>query len=300
MAKSLEQFNPEDQESQPEQKVEGGNRPTGAGSVPEWSLWQPKVVRGKDGQQRESSVKSPDGKTYEMKDGEQFVVEKRENGDYEAAIVGADGEKTILRESLASKKTKHEQQDKEEMDKLRKGFGLEKEDSQETAEAKQEEQPYDRERLVEITKKCAKKGALFGKDVNLDDEDKRQIEIVSNLVEEQINEAMKNDEEWKNFKKLENELTSKGIMTTDASYVDGGENAHVQQREGDKSKGESPIQIVVPSRVYNSRFYRNVVSGTRDNYLKPSAEAIRGQSVKGLRDSLSSLSYFIRATEGKK
>jgi hypothetical protein len=202
-----------------------------------------------------------------------------------------------LRESLASKKSKHEQQDKEEIDRLREGLGLEKEDSQETPETRQENKPpYDRERLIEITKKMAKRGALFGKDVNLDDEDKKQIEMVSQLVEEQINEAMKNDEEWKSFEKLESELVSRGIMLADASYVDGGENASAHQREGDQSKRESPIQIVIPSRVYNSRYYRDVVRGTRDGYLKPSAEAIRGQSVKGLRDNLSSLSHFIKET----
>ena len=88
-----EQLNTEKQEPQLGQKVEERNKPAGAGYVPEWSLWQPKIVRGKDGQQRESSVKSPDGKTYEIKDGEQFVVERGENGDYEAAIVDKDGKK---------------------------------------------------------------------------------------------------------------------------------------------------------------------------------------------------------------
>ena len=93
MVKNLEQLNSQDQEAPQEQTPQKSNRPDGAGPLPEWSLWQPKIVRGKDGQQRESSVKSPDGKTYEIKDGEQFVVERGENGDYEAAIVDKDGKK---------------------------------------------------------------------------------------------------------------------------------------------------------------------------------------------------------------
>ena len=65
MAKSLENFTRENQEPQPEKNSEGGNKPTGVWSIPEWSLWKPKIVRDKSGQQREASVKSPDGKTYE-------------------------------------------------------------------------------------------------------------------------------------------------------------------------------------------------------------------------------------------
>jgi hypothetical protein len=134
MVKSPEQLNTQEPEPQQE-KSAGGNRP--GGSLPEWQLWQPKMMRGKDGQQRESSVKSPDGETYEINDGEQFVVEKGENGDYEAAIVDKDGKKNILRESLASKKTKHEQQDREELDRLRESLGLEVEKAEDSAETQE-------------------------------------------------------------------------------------------------------------------------------------------------------------------
>ncbi len=267
----------------PERKT---NRPEA--KVPEWQLWQEKLSKDEKGKMFARGVRSPDGNYHKLEKGEKFVINKEDDGDYEAVALGPDGSKRVLKESLSAQKARVGQENEEALATVREKI----EQGKET--------PYDRERLIEITKKCAERGALFGKDVNLGDEDKRQIEIVIQLVEEQINEAMKNDEEWKNFEKLENELTSKGIMTTDASYVDGGENVHVQQRKGDKSKGESPIQIVVPSRVYNLRYYRNVVNGTRDHYLKPSAEAIRGQSVKGLRDNLRSLSYFIKETERKK
>ena len=298
MAKQ-DQLNSREQKVSQEQIPKKGNRP--GGELPEWSLWKPKVVRGKNGQQRETSVKSPDGKTYEIKEDEQFVVEKGENGDYEAAIVSADGEKIILRESLVSKEKKHEQQDKEESDRLRESLGLEKENSQETTQEKQEEEPpYDRERLNEIAKKCAEKGALFGKDVNLDDEDKKQIEIVTKLVDEQINEAVKDDEEWKNFEKLQSKLVKEGIMLVSACYVDGGENAQVHERRGDKTKKEAPVQIVVPSRVYNAHYYKNVAQETINLYVKPSNEAMRGQSVKGLRENLGRLKHFIKATRENK
>jgi len=319
-----EQLNTENQETQSEQKTERGNRPVGAGSVPEWSLWQPKIVRGKDGQQRETSVKSPDGKTYEIKDGEQFVVEKGENGDYEAAIVGADGEKTILKESLASKKARLEKEDKEkieehkkylervfqeEREKEAKGVfdiyksetSQKKENSEEIPGTKQEgKSPYNPERLNEITKKCSEMGANFGKEVKLTDEDKRQIEIVANLVEERVDKAVENDDDWKDFTKIKTELLSKGLLVGDGWLVDGGENASVQQKSGDKNKKESPTQIVVPSKVFNAFHYKDrVVRKIRDRYLKPSDEQIRGQSARGLASDLEQLKYFIKQTEGK-
>jgi len=325
MPKSPEQFNTESQEPQPEKNLEGRNRPTGAGPVPEWSLWQPKIARGKDGRQRENSVKSPDGKTYEIKEGEQFVVEKGESGDYEAAIVGADGEKNILKESLASKKARLEKEDKEKIEEHRKYLegvfqeerekeargvfdthksetSQKKENSEEAPETKQEaEPPYDRERLNEITKKCSKMGANFGKEVNLTDEDKRQIEIVADLVEKQIDKSVENDDDWKSFKKLEKELFSKGFIVGNGWLVDGGKDASVQQRSGDyKNKRESPTQIVVPSKVFNAFHYKErVVEEIRRVYLG-SAEQIRGQSARGLASDLEQLKYFIKQTENKK
>lgn len=287
MTNSSEQFNANNQEVQPEEKSISGNRPDGVGPLPEWSLWQPKIEQGKDGQQRESSVKSPDGKTYEIGEGEQFIVEKGKNGDYEAAIVDANGKKTILRESLVSREAETQKQDQEEKDRLRESLGLEK------------KVPYDRERLNKITNACSR-GTHFGLEVNLDDEDKRQIEIVNGLVEEQITEAMKDDEEWKKFEKLEGEILSKGAMLMHNSYVDGGENAHTHQVDGDRSKGESPVQIVVPSRVYNAHHYMTIVRDTRKLYLKPSARDIRGQSASFLGENLNQLKYFIKQTEGKK
>jgi len=315
-----EQLNSQEQEVPKEQIPQKGNRP--GGELPEWQLWQPKIVRG-----REKSVKSPDGKTYEIKDGEQFVVERGENGDYEAAIVDADGQKTILRESLASKKAKLEKEDKEKIEEHRKYLegvfqeerekeargvfdtyksetSQKKENSEETSETKQEaEPPYDREQLNEITKKCSEMGANFGKEVKLTDEDKRQIEIVADLVEKQIDKAVENDDDWKSFKKLEKELLSKGLLIGTGWLVDGGKDASVQQRSGDykKNNRESPTQIIVPSKVFNAFYYKErVIEEMRRLYLKPSAEQLRGQSTRGLATDLEQLKYFIKATKDKK
>lgn len=288
MPKSPEQLNNQESPLIPQPE---GNRPKA--ELPEWQMWQPKVVKGKDGQLQENSVKSPDGTTYQIREGEHFVVNRGENGDYEAAIVGPDGKKNVLHESLASRKAKQEQQDKEEADRLR----------GELQEGSEKSTPYDRERLNDLAKKLSQKGALFGREVVLEDEDKKQLGIVCELVGGKINEAMKDSADWKNFQDLERKLTSKGYLMAGkfppSWLVNGGENAQVQERAGDKKKNEAPVQIVVPDQVYNAYYYREVARQTRSDYIETSAEAMRGQSVKGLREDLSRLKYFIKETENQ-
>lgn len=256
-------------------------------SVPEWRLWQTKLEKTANGKTRETIVKSPDGANIPINDGERFVINRLENGDYEAVAVDKDGNKRVLRESLASKKSKLEEKDKEDLELARESLGLEKEPI------------YDVERLNKITKACSERGANFGKEVNLEEEDKRQIEIVNSLVEGQINEVMEDDEEWKKFEELKSKLSSKGYLTR-KTVVDGGENVHIHEKEGDQSKGESPIQLVVPSRVYNANFYKEIVRETRDIYLKPDAEKIRGYLVSGLGANLNQLKHFIKVIKERK
>jgi hypothetical protein len=133
--KSAEQFNTENQEPRLEQKIESGNRP--AVELPEILQWQTKMRKGEDGKAFTSDVKAPDGTNHRLKEGENFVITRGENGDYEAAIVNEDGEKMILRESLANKKDRLGQEDKDELEKLRESLGLEVEKTEVSAETKE-------------------------------------------------------------------------------------------------------------------------------------------------------------------
>jgi hypothetical protein len=131
MTKSPEQI--DNQEPQQSQTPQEANRPQA--ELPEWRLWQTQLGRAENGKRREASVRAPDGKTYEIPEGEIFVINRGENGDYEALLRGQDGKETILRESLASRMAKQEQLDKDELAKLHEGLGLEKEASQESSQA---------------------------------------------------------------------------------------------------------------------------------------------------------------------
>ena len=179
-----------------------------------------------------------------------------------------------------------------------------KESSEETLETKQEEElPFDKERLNKIMGDCSKKGATFGREINLDDEDRKQIEVANRFVEQAVDEAVENDGEWKKFEKLRDELASKGHILSFTFpppwLVNGGENAEVREEAGDKTKKES-TKIIVPSRVYNAYYYKGTVQQIRDGYVNSSNNAIRGESARHLSDKLARLAYFVKETEGKK
>ena len=325
MTKSIEKGSMgQDQAAEQTQEQPRNDGPRPKAELPEIMQWQTKMRRGEDGKAFTSDVKAPDGTHHRLKEGENFVITRGEGGDYEAAIVGADGEKTILRESLASKKAKLEKEDKEKIEEHRKYLegvfqeerekeakgvfdtyksetSQKKETSEEAPETKQEnEPPFDKERLNKIMGECSKKGASFGRDVNLDDEDRKQIEAANQFVEQTIDKAVENDGEWKKFKELKAELDSKGALLgfkfPPPWLIDGGENAGVLEKKG--GKGEA--QIVVPSKVYNAFYYKETVRQIRDGYVESSNNVIRGESAHHLSDRLKKLAYFVKETEGKK
>lgn len=97
------------------------------GPVPEDSLWEPRIEIGKDGQKKEKGVRAPDGTYDELEEGERFVINKGEKGDYEAVIIGPNGKERILRKSFSQEKTEQEQKDREKLAEARKRLGLEQE-----------------------------------------------------------------------------------------------------------------------------------------------------------------------------
>ena len=117
------QFTPEEDKPKPE-KVETGSPKLPGGSVPEWSLWESRVAQGSDGQMKETGVRAPDGTYHKLQEGERFVINKGERGDYEAVIIGPNGEEKILRKSAVKEKTEREQADKDKLEALRKSLGI--------------------------------------------------------------------------------------------------------------------------------------------------------------------------------
>ncbi|MFH1129558.1 MAG: hypothetical protein V1686_02375 [Patescibacteria group bacterium] len=101
------------------------------GVVPEDTLWQSKIETGKNGQRTEKGIVAPDGTYHELQEGERFIINKGEKGDYEAVVLGINGEKRILRKSFAQEKAEREQEDKEKLVEVRKRLGIEQESTNE-------------------------------------------------------------------------------------------------------------------------------------------------------------------------
>src|SRR3989344_5163073 len=137
MSEKFPQFNPEAEEPKQEKPAETteGKRPGGA--VPEWSRWESRVEPGEGGQLKEKGVRAPDGTYHQLQEGEKFVINKGESGDYEAVIIGQNGEERVLRKSVTKEKAEREQQDKDKLAELRKSLGIEQETTAETQKQSQ-------------------------------------------------------------------------------------------------------------------------------------------------------------------
>lgn len=66
--------------------------------IQESSLWSVSVVKEPDGNIREAGFTDPNGVYTELEEGDRFVINKGKKGDYEAVIIGPNGERTVLRE----------------------------------------------------------------------------------------------------------------------------------------------------------------------------------------------------------
>lgn len=137
MSEKFQQFNPEAEQPKQENPAEATERKRPGETVPEWSLWESRVEPGEGGQLKEKGVRAPDGTYYQLQEGERFVINKGEGGDYEAVIIGQNGEEKVLRKSTAKEKTEREQQDKDKLAELRKSLGMEQEATGETQKQSQ-------------------------------------------------------------------------------------------------------------------------------------------------------------------
>lgn len=117
-----------------------GNRPKT--EVPEWLLWQEKLSKDEKGKMFARGVKAPDGTYYKLEKGEKFVINKEEDGDYEAIAIGPDGQR-VLKESLAGQRARVEQENEEALATARKKI----EDLEETPEEKEKRLESERDAL---------------------------------------------------------------------------------------------------------------------------------------------------------
>lgn len=135
--KESPQFTPAAEQPKPKDSAETTERKRPGGVIPEWSLWESRVEQGEGGQLKDKGVRAPDGTYYQLQEGERFVINKGEGGDYEAVIIGQNGEERVLRKSAAKERVERGQQDKEKLAELRKSLGIEEEATGEASKQSQ-------------------------------------------------------------------------------------------------------------------------------------------------------------------
>lgn len=291
--------NPNSQKSElPNQKLETNiisneiKRPGNA--MPEDTLWQPRIETGEDGRKTEKGVLAPDGTYYELQEGEKFVINREENGDYEAVVVGLDGKERFLRKSLVREKAESEQRDKEKLAEARKG--LRPEQSEVNLDNKQADllKKLDRNLLKKMTEETmGVQEVRYGKEFNLDNDKREQLKIIAQIVKNFL-ESKKQDSRWTKLQELMKERQKKGFsggfIFPPSWLIDGGTDATVQKIK--LADGGAGIQV--PSEIYNLYYWDRTVDDLNETVVEQSDNALKDRSAKHLNKTLVELSSFFK------
>ncbi|MBI2657199.1 hypothetical protein HYX08_00725 [Candidatus Woesearchaeota archaeon] len=121
--------------------------------------------------------------------------------------------------------------------------------------------------LQEIIKKCSVPGALFGKHVNLTDEEIRQVGLAASASEQIVKNHIDKEKDWEKFQQLRKQCADKGWLISftfpPVWLVDGGET-DVELKKIDKV-----YKIVVPSRVFKLYVLQYHVKNCKEFSTKP-------------------------------
>ena len=262
----------EHEESQGQRGVQGEEMtPLFGGNVPEHRLWQTRV-NSTTGE--ELGYVNPKGQFHALEKGAKFVIERdRAKNSYEALEIGADGTRTTI------------------------AMGeLTSERMEERALSPKAFEDLDRDRLNKLVEKTSPPGALFGRDVKFEKEDREQIELLVSKAERLIEAAKQNDLEWRRLEDTIEDLEKKGYIQ---SFVfpptwlikDGDPTTKVKVQEKN-----GVYQIVVPEKTYNIYYWDKKVE-----HLKKVAslndEALNGRSANSLAQNLREIAHLLKSSQ---
>ncbi|MBI2009300.1 hypothetical protein HYS84_02720 [Candidatus Saccharibacteria bacterium] len=160
----------------------------------------------------------------------------------------------------------------------------------------------DRVRLNEIIKTSMQPGVLFGRGLELSDDDREQLHRVVSVVGAKL-EPHYEDPEWKRFMALVDEGVSKGVLI---SFVDqegtnvpgwcinGGDDPEIKKILRKTESGEVPA-IQVPQKIFDLYHWQRTVGGL-DRYITTSNEGLKGTMARGLGEDLGHLAFYMKQT----
>jgi len=157
-------------------------------------------------------------------------------------------------------------------------------------------------RLNELMQASLEPGVLFGRGVELTENDRNQFNQITANVEKVL-DPMYQDADWQAFMALVDEGTKKGVLMSFAAHegtsvptwcVNGGEDPAVKKIMRTSEGGSAP-GIQVPDKIFNLYHWKNT-NETLKQYVARSNETLRGTSPKQLGQALKHLASFVKQT----
>lgn len=163
-----------------------------------------------------------------------------------------------------------------------------------------------RDRLNKLTQQALAPGSLFGKDLELTEQDRQQFQVIADRADAALASHYE-DPAWQEYERLAQEGGDKGVLTSFSYHqglrvptwcVDGGEGDDVAVKKvliASPNSDDKRPGIEVPSRVFNLVHWTNTINSLR-SYVRQSNDTVKGRSTKDLGDALHGLGVLLNGT----
>lgn len=165
---------------------------------------------------------------------------------------------------------------------------------------KEDKLTLDKERLNRIIKGCAVPGALFGRDVTIDETDIAEIGKVVSWFDATLKRAKAQDQpKWDEFMHRMSDLKKEGrVFLLAGDIVDDGASDQVawrlRQIEGQGGKKVDIHQIGLPTPIYNLYQWTKILDSTKDDMRRAVSPHGLGTTANSMAENLSKLARFLR------
>ena len=262
------------------------------GRVPDYQLWQPRV----DSTGREVGFTSPDGAFHPLSKGEKMQVRiDRPANRFDVVITNSIGSTRIIHSGPLAHSDLDPELSSAHPGEVDTGIsehvptgtpeGAQPAHTEQTEESKFN---LNKERLNELIETASMKGARFGFELKLTDEDRASILKIADHIENRILEQINADLKWREFKNLETDLHSKGFLGSGVFppswLINGGPTARV---EATYLTGHRTT-ITVPEYIYNAYYWLG-----RAEDLRLSASMHSGENAKYFAVELRDAVHFL-------
>ncbi len=228
-----------------------------------------------DGEYKNVGFTDPEGRYYPLEEGEELIEEGGgDTPERKTFIQNKNGEKIPFEEWKLGKKESNERDVNisEKIEQLSKGV--------------------DRGLLKNIVERTGAQ-MLYGKDFELNNEMRKEIEVVGEIMLEYL-KIKKESEEWEKLQELIKEGAKKGKLISFAGFpphwlIDGGENSSVEKII--REDGNAGIRV--STEIYDL-YYWDGIANDLIEAAKISNDALRGKTTMFLNENLRNASSFFK------